>query len=84
MVFKTCNTGLFFCASFDLSLVCVNCNVVFFSYGFEFVNRTLCPVDKTHRQNMTQQLIYIDVSTMSLTDVEFTFSAKVLPDFQIQ
>ncbi|XP_076457766.1 SID1 transmembrane family member 1-like isoform X2 [Babylonia areolata] len=53
-------------------------------HQFSFANRTLCPVDKNRRKNMTmEQLIYIDVSTMAAHDVHFTFSAQLLKDFQI-
>ena len=59
--------------------------VLSLSYQFHYTDRTLCPMDKNHRLNMTrQQLIYIDVSTMSQDDMEFTFHARLLPDFQIQ
>lgn len=55
------------------------------SYGFYFTKRTLCPMDENRRLNMTtQQLIYIDVSTMSKEDVEFTFHAQLMPNFQIE
>ena len=62
-------------------------SVVFFllSYGFYFTKRTLCPMDENRRLNMTtQQLIYIDVSTMSKKAVEFTFHAQLMPNFQIE
>ncbi|KAK7105776.1 SID1 transmembrane family member 1-like isoform X2 [Littorina saxatilis] len=54
-------------------------------YSFSFVNRTLCPLDKMHKKNLTsQQLIYIDVSTMSRENVDFTLHAERLTNFEIE
>ncbi|KAK7479048.1 hypothetical protein BaRGS_00029718, partial [Batillaria attramentaria] len=46
--------------------------------------RTLCPVDKIRRKTMTsEQLIYVDVSTMSRHSASFNLSAELLEDFQL-
>lgn len=55
-----------------------------FSYKFQFVDRTLCPMDKTRRLNMTtQQHIFVDVATMSNSNISFSLMAKLLPDFEL-
>ncbi|KAL8612263.1 hypothetical protein ACOMHN_038175 [Nucella lapillus] len=56
-----------------------------YAYQYNFANRTLCPMDKKRRKMMmTQQLIYIDVSSMSTSNVDFNFTAQLLEDFQIK
>ncbi|XP_025101471.1 SID1 transmembrane family member 1-like isoform X2 [Pomacea canaliculata] len=53
-------------------------------YKFQFVDRTLCPMDKTRRLNMTtQQHIFVDVATMSNSNISFSLMAKLLPDFEL-
>ncbi|KAK6174037.1 hypothetical protein SNE40_017386 [Patella caerulea] len=53
-----------------------------YNYRYKSVNRTLCPMDKDSRRSLTRdQLIYIDVSTMSVEPSNFTISVSLLDDF---
>ncbi|CAL1544636.1 unnamed protein product [Lymnaea stagnalis] len=55
------------------------------SYSYYSVSRTLCPIDKSHRQSITKdQLIYLSVSTMSNDSVGFDLSVDDLKDFEIE
>ncbi|PVD27308.1 hypothetical protein C0Q70_12463 [Pomacea canaliculata] len=49
------------------------------------MDRTLCPMDKTKKLNMTsQQSIFVTVATMSNTVVNFNLMANILPDFELE
>ncbi|PVD27340.1 hypothetical protein C0Q70_12496 [Pomacea canaliculata] len=56
-----------------------------FVYEFKSMDRTLCPMDKTRRLNMTShQNIFLEVATMSNTIVNFNLTATILSDFEFE
>ncbi|XP_025099937.1 uncharacterized protein LOC112567461 [Pomacea canaliculata] len=56
-----------------------------FDYKLQSMDRTLCPMDKTKKLNMTsQQSIFVTVATMSNTVVNFNLMANILPDFELE
>ncbi|XP_012944274.1 SID1 transmembrane family member 1 isoform X2 [Aplysia californica] len=54
-------------------------------YSFWSVSRTLCPLDREHRQIIVkEQLIYLTVSTMAFNNRDFNLTAQLLQDFELE
>ncbi|ESO93838.1 hypothetical protein LOTGIDRAFT_104472, partial [Lottia gigantea] len=53
-------------------------------YRYSYVARTLCPMDKNARATLTKdQLLYVDVSSMSKEFTNFTIESNLLQDFSL-
>ncbi|XP_046576282.1 SID1 transmembrane family member 1-like [Haliotis rubra] len=55
-------------------------------YAYYSVSRTLCPIFHRHNSDTeeVQHEIYVDVSSMAVNATPFTFSAELLPDFELR
>ena len=55
------------------------------SHAFPEVSKTLCPIlNRPLHDNSTHHIIYIDISTPSLVNISFNFSAHIVTDYQLR
>ncbi|RUS79414.1 hypothetical protein EGW08_012827 [Elysia chlorotica] len=55
------------------------------SYSYWSSSRTLCPVDKNHKEQMEkEQLIYVTISSMSREKKDFNLTTFKIDDFQVE
>ena len=60
------------------------CFVIFSSYDYYNVSRTLCPLEVEHRTKPLHQQILVDISSASTSDMHYQLRASIVHDFELK
>ncbi|CAC5400277.1 SID1 transmembrane family member 1,SID1 transmembrane family member 2 [Mytilus coruscus] len=53
-------------------------------YEYEYASRTLCPLDQQHRKADMKQVMYAEISSMSVKNLTFSLKASKVSDFELK
>ncbi|XP_071172797.1 SID1 transmembrane family member 1-like isoform X2 [Mytilus edulis] len=53
-------------------------------YEYEYASRTLCPLDQQHRKADMKQVMYAEISSMSVKNLNFSLKASKISDFELK